>query len=1255
MSKKLLALLLALVMIVGSFTSVLAATETKTEEKKETVEEKKDEKSEEKKDEKSEEKKEEKTEEKTEEKKEEEPVKTDNPALTEAIAVLKKAGFISGYSKDSDDFKVEKNVTRAEFASMIVRALGLEESAKSLATLPTGFKDVPANLWANGYIAVAKQQGIVNGYPNGTFQPNRQISYQDMATMLTIALGKQEAGTVYPAGYIVKAQQLGLFKNVDVPAYTDMATRGNVFIMLHNMITSKEFGQRKIVKAIVLENSRVEKLAADEVTVEVISLVQKANWVDGNRDKRGDQHTYKLDKDLKLDTEDLLGKVVDLTITKDDKIVAVKEDDSYKVLSGEITSVDYKKIGIDGTKYTALLDERYASEDERLYRTYVNNRDFKYEDFARKYENETYNFARVTVKNGKAIFIDAYKFYDIAPVAEVKDGAVWYYDDARSAAIVRANKLTTVVFNTNKGYSTGSVKEVTKDDVIHLFKDWRDNYGFTHAIVKKDARIDTELTKTHLDANGETAVTKDDAYWFNTNSPFRPIYSYEGKQFEVATSRKLLEPIVGRKVKMLVAIDGSLQLIESDLQWNDGVNAIMRITSSGDVQYLPSTGAPFWAKEGRNTKYYTMKMDNNKQLSQLFGINDVVYYAGEGSEKDQAINKMVNILKYLPQYEDSKINKIIPVRFAGIKYDYNFKQFNETVFNFMPAKMNGRYISINDQTVVDNNWDNYRYFEGLHAYFLDKNNNLRQVGDLSKFIVDNAKNTELKAIVYSEGQLKALLEGYYEIDTYNFLSSSDTIANTVIFKDAKVTANSDVVFAEVVAKDGWTNTVFFKDAQGKEYTVKLNDEFGVGRKHTQYGIKDIVKLHILKATADKDVKEGYVEEVAIRWGAPKVFVSEIKGFRSYNIDGEEKFFDKDTQIFNRLAGDYAQVYYESQDDPKDGDPDVVRVIRYFEKPDAVETVIDGTVNAAGTSDFFFAYVDNNNKAQKARLELYTQLVYNKKVQATGGKDIDAAIGNVGSMFDGADVKLTFDRDGKLLVITIVETLGEKLDKAEAALAKLDLSKLSNSLYAVTNPKKDQKAMIEKEIMDKVDALLNAAKAEGKVDAKVTYNVDVMELTVGSEQYVETAAPNDGNGKVEITLIASTKTRKLALNKFHVLTPAEVAAAQAAEKAAADKKANDEAVARLKDGLAGVVQIKYTEAELQKAITDGTAADEAAYIKKLIEDKIKAVAAVTGTTALSAISPALNADNTAYETTVTVTTGATTETTPKFAFNVVKAN
>lgn len=920
MSKKLLALLLALVMIVGSFTSVLADT-AKTEDKKETVtEEKKDEKSEEKKDEKSEEK----TEEKTEEKKEEEPAKDE--ALARAQEVLKKAGIITGYSADSEDFKVEKNVKRSEFATMIVKAMGLEASAKALATIPTGFKDVPTNHWANGYIAVAKQQGFVNGYTDGTFRPDRQISYQDMATMLTIALGQAEVGTVYPAGYVVKAQQLGLFNDVNVPAYTDMATRGDVFKMLYNMINCKEFGERKIVKAIVLENSRVENMDNDEIVVEVIKVVQEANWVKGNRDKRGDQHKYKLDKDLKLDAEDLLGKVIDLTVNKDDKIVEVKVDDTYKYLEGSISSVDHKKFGLDGTKYTALLDERYASEDERLYRTYVNNRDYKYEDFAAKYENKTYDFARVTVKNGKVIFIDAYKFYDIAPVAEVKNGGVWYYDDARSAAVVRANNLTKVIFNTAKGYTVGSVKEVAKDDVVHLFKDWRDNINRTHAIVKKDARIDTELTKTYINALGETAFGTDGDYWFNDTTPFKPVYSYEGKTFETVDSRRELEPIVGRKVKMLIAIDGSLQLIESDLQWNDGVNGIRRITSSGDVQYLPSTGDTFWAKEGRNTRYYFDRTDNNKQLDRRFGINDIVYFAGEGDEKDLTIARMVRILSFNTETkEDNNKNKYYVPYFTGVKFDFSGEKLAYTEnyrFDFVKAAMNSRYITLEPKT---RNQKQYRYFDGFHAYYLDEYNNLRQVGNLDKFIKDNADNGALEAVVYSEAELKALLENYFHIDTYNFLSTSNSIANTVVFKNAYVTAATDVVYAEVVAKDGWTNTVYVRDAQGKEYTVNLKDEFNEGIAHTKYDIKDIVKLHIIKATADKDVKEGFIEKVVIYKDDSKVFVKDLKYRRSYEINGVEKYFDNDTQIFNRLAGDYAQVYY----DEKDGN--FVRVIRYFEK------------------------------------------------------------------------------------------------------------------------------------------------------------------------------------------------------------------------------------------------------------------------------------------------------------------------------------
>lgn len=1113
MSKKLLALLLALVMIVGSFTSVLADT-AKTEDKKETVtEDKKDEKSEEKKDEKSEEK----TEEKTEEKKEEEPVKDE--ALDKAIEVLKKAGFITGYSADSDDFKVEKNVKRSEFASMIVRAMGLEASAKALATIPTGFKDVPTNHWANGYIAVAKQQGFVNGYTDGTFRPDRQISYQDMATMLTIALGQAEVGTVYPAGYIVKAQQLGLFNNVNVPAYTDMATRGNVFKMLYNMITSKEFGQRKIVKAIVLENSRVEKMNDDEIVVEVIKVVQEANWVGANRDKRGDQHKYVLDKDLKLDAEELLGKVVDITVNKDDKIVDVTVDKTYDYEEGQITSVDYKKFGLDKTKYTALFDERYDREDERIYRTYLNNKDYKYEDFSKDYKEGKYDFARVTVKNGKVVFIDAYKFDDIAPVAEVKDGDVWYYDDLRDGRVVKAGKLSNrIITKTSKGYEVAERKAIVKDDVIHFYNDYK------NAIVRKDAKLEAKLVKTHLDRYGDEYVViegkeNNDEYWLNYTRPFRAVYSYEGKQFNVITAREQLKPILGRNVKLLIALDGSVQYIDSDLAWSDGIQAIKQITTYGDVKFLPSKGEAFWAKEGRGTEYLDVFGDsNNLRLHKGFAEEDIVYLSAAEKEEIGLMARIVSAKTYN----------------AGLDW----------------ASMNYRYITVGNK--------NYRYFDNLHAYAITKSG-LTQIADMDKFIADNKNNIDLKAYVVSENALRERFE-YLEIPYYNFLTNAEGIANIVVFANAKSVTKTNTVYAEVLDKYNTTTSARFRDAQGVYYDVDL---IPGGIKHTMYTAGDIVELHITDATKDADVKKGYVKKVVIKNDQPLVSIIDLKYRDAYEINGAEKYFDRDTQIFNRQLGDWVQVYYDEDDG------NFVRVIRYFERN--TNPVVKNAVNIFknfGTNPLQFELVDADGK---------NNVVYtvNARTWFVGSNGKDYGYGETGltkfaAAYTDGEVKVEYDErtnyDGK----TALKVTGLRMpEEIKAAKAEADL--------------KAAKAEIE--------ALGKQEFASNVTDEAAEFNKTIASI-IAKYNVTGTAKVENGMLVTELSKKPDTTKTVKAMNEFKKLTAKE-------EKEEEDKKAAAAEnllmrVARELEGKTVKLGQDYDEAAAKAVITANI--DKLAYAK-----------------------------------------------------------
>ncbi|MDR6880905.1 S-layer homology domain-containing protein [Bacillus sp. 3255] len=79
-------------------------------------------------------------------------------------------------------FVPEANVTRAEFAAMLVRSLGLAE------TKDNTFQDVPAADWFAGAVGAAYKAGLINGYEDGTFQPNALITREQMITMMMRAM-----------------------------------------------------------------------------------------------------------------------------------------------------------------------------------------------------------------------------------------------------------------------------------------------------------------------------------------------------------------------------------------------------------------------------------------------------------------------------------------------------------------------------------------------------------------------------------------------------------------------------------------------------------------------------------------------------------------------------------------------------------------------------------------------------------------------------------------------------------------------------------------------------------------------------------------------------------------------------------------------------------------------------------------------------------------------------------------------------------
>lgn len=157
----------------------------------------------------------------------------------EAIETLNKLGIITGDDENNDgvmEFRPEDSITRAEIAVIVARIKG---QTGAVAQTNTVFTDVPATHWASGYIAQATNQGIVNGYGDGTFGPDDKVLYQDVVKMLMETLGYKPYAAEnggYPTGYLLAAQQQNVLKGVIGGVDSQEATRGQVAQLTYNAI-----------------------------------------------------------------------------------------------------------------------------------------------------------------------------------------------------------------------------------------------------------------------------------------------------------------------------------------------------------------------------------------------------------------------------------------------------------------------------------------------------------------------------------------------------------------------------------------------------------------------------------------------------------------------------------------------------------------------------------------------------------------------------------------------------------------------------------------------------------------------------------------------------------------------------------------------------------------------------------------------------------------------------------------------------------
>ncbi len=525
---------------------------------------------------------------------------------------LNKLGIVQG---DDRGFALDANITRAEFAVLLVRALGLEGSA-NVAKGETQFTDVTVAAgyeWASGAINVATRLGYIQGYGNGKFGPADQIRYEDAITLIVRALGYEPAAQAkggYPVGYLVVAEQ-----DIDVTDHvkgsTGVAiTRGSVFQLLDNSLTKAlmiqvGFGSetKYVVSGQKGTDTEKQTILTDKLGIEVVEGVVTANHrvdskLKANQIKIGTEK-YEVSEDFDVDA--ILGVEVSAWEDKNDVLFRYEvETEEDNILYDTVKTVNEDEVELVVADDEFKWSEKDSKNETENAIVYVNNEKVDVD------EVPVDAYGRVVLNEYKEVAF-AYLFdFDennmVGMAQEVKDDEVKFINlSTRKEDTIELDDAEEV-FVLNPDFTKASLEDIEAGTAVFGWADEDDNFF----IVIKNEVVEGTLEAVRVSNNRVTIDGK------NITRASNAIYS--GDQGETYTewkdtNFKNVEEFIDEEVKAILDLTGKAMVLTTDVN----------VTSSriyGVATYLEEGRNPVlsvFTSEGKEVEYkFEDRADANK-------------------------------------------------------------------------------------------------------------------------------------------------------------------------------------------------------------------------------------------------------------------------------------------------------------------------------------------------------------------------------------------------------------------------------------------------------------------------------------------------------------------------------------------------------------------------------------------------------------------------------------------------------------------
>ena len=721
-------------------------------------------------------------------------------AYGEAVGVVSALKIIDGYTDGS--FKPAATLTRGAAAKIICNMILGPTTAAALSADAAPFSDVPADHVFAGYIAYCAQQGILNGYADGTFKPANTVTGYQFMKMLLGALGYDGSiegytGANWSINVAKQALALELEDGNDNFVGTKAMTREEACLYAFNTLkaTMVEYGNKTQVivgDVTVTTSAEAKEITRGEdegdkyedvaiIADNTLNFVEKyfagkvsiSDDADDQVDAFGRPATTWLDED---------GEVIGTFADKADKKIVL--NDSSKALAYVLTNADYLNLKEDDVVIESVaLNGDESDEDIDL------NAGDTIEVFK---SNKKYT--TVVVIRNEAAKIDEVETE--LTKSETKAGA------SAKITLENVNEEYTTTVDGEEYYDAHDDENVLKGYTAKTYKE--------DAVLSITANEDAEI----LASNVAEKVT--------------------GPISKIKTGDKAAITINGKAYPVV----GAIQEQVADLQ--AGLVAQDIFDEDDFTLYLDANG-------------YVIAVDGDVTVS----LDDVYVVTAIGGEEDKYGNATVYV-----QAVALKDGKVVEFVMDTEDEDYEEPAL-AGLYSFDEGDNEGKYLAteyttedytvkvdgtVEEGVAIDIAKDDTKYtVDGQKVYFQDDTSFIKietnGKGDTT------VKTTTGSASVAADGIIIAISEK-------SDAKTKDALYVIVISDEIENSASGDEIVylkgnPDTKNADGWEGTVYYMDGTGKSETVTLKNKY-TGKTVYTFSVDDD---DIYKLTADVDALE----------------------------------------------------------------------------------------------------------------------------------------------------------------------------------------------------------------------------------------------------------------------------------------------------------------------------------------------------------------------------------------------------------------